>query len=759
MIFVDRNSVPLPMVFYSNELILARERLFDYYRKLAGGSQQRFSQPFEPAFQKELREDIAVLFHNKCAYCESVIQTTIAPGSVDHFRPKNGARGLKKESSLLHYWWLTYEWYNMNYSCLNCDRFKSTWFPVEGERAVIETPYEEIVHVEASLLVDPCNDAPEKHLVFEANGEVDFLTAKGKSTIEIFKLNRKELVSARKEVIGNLKVEWSTFQKLWVKARPTKAERDSIYGFSETWNNMFKGTSDRPYLATQRRYLSGILDNHKDILKFMATGILPERGQQVGKVSKVRNIESLTQETTAWVKSFNPSALAERERDVIGESIDLSSLKHVYLEKLSLRNFRCFSSLDIEFKQQGISLETVQNAEPWLLFLGENGVGKSSVLKAIAIALMGRHYLAKFPEHFSVEAILKKGEQEGSIALFLKGEAEPINVTFSAATGKVHTSLSKPITNLLGYGSFRVLPKGYMEPEYGRFNGIKTENLFNYSISLTDAHKWLLKISEANFAKAALTLKDLMLLGNEELIVRNKKGQKIFVQRDGHIYSIEELSDGFQSVYALAVDIMSSLIGDNVAFELAEGVVLVDEIGTHLHPRWKMQVIEQLRRSFPKIQFIVTTHEPLCLRGLRSGEAVVLIKDEGKNIVPITDLPDPAGMRADQLLTSEFFGLNSTIDPETEKLFTEYYAILSMEATDRTQEQKNRLHYLHEVIPKVKHLGDTFREDLVYYVVDELLAKKVKTEGLKMREDLKEEVKQRVIGLWDMLNEKEGLAP
>ena len=169
---------------------------------------------------------------------------------------------------------------------------------------------------------------------------------------------------------------------------------------------------------------------------------------------------------------------------------------------------------------------------------------------------------------------------------------------------------------------------------------------------------------------------------------------------------------------------METFVGEMTSFDLVEGMVIIDEIGTHLHPRWRMEVVERLRRAFPKIQFVVTTHEPLCLRGLRDGETVVLTKDSENEIIALTDLPDPSELRVDQILTSDFFGLKSTIDPSTEKLFDEYYSLLAIDDDKKTEEQKNRLLSLSVSIPKIKHLGDNLRDEIICYVVDELLAKK-----------------------------------
>ena len=234
---------------------------------------------------------------------------------------------------------------------------------------------------------------------------------------------------------------------------------------------------------------------------------------------------------------------------------------------------------------------------------------------------------------------------------------------------------------LAGYGSVRVLPKNGIKEEKRTRGLVKTLNLFDYSYSLTDAKKWLLKKrTSKEFGKIALTLKDLLLLDPmEDEIQQDLKENQVWILKNGKKQSLEQQSDGYKTVIALAVDIMAFFMRENVSFELAEGIVLIDELGTHLHPRWKMRIVTSLRTAFPKLQFIVTTHEPLCLRGLNEGEVVVLKRDyETREVETISDLPSPSDYRVDQLLTSEFFGLNSTSDPTVEATFNQYYRLLAL---------------------------------------------------------------------------------
>lgn len=58
----------------------------------------------------------------------------------------------------------------------------------------------------------------------------------------------------------------------------------------------------------------------------------------------------------------------------------------------------------------------------------------------------------------------------------------------------------------------------------------------------------------------------------------------------------------------MALDIVRNMVRKWGNLESSLGIVLIDEIETHLHPRWKMQVVSALRRAMPQVQFIFTTH-------------------------------------------------------------------------------------------------------------------------------------------------------
>ena len=98
----------------------------------------------------------------------------------------------------------------------------------------------------------------------------------------------------------------------------------------------------------------------------------------------------------------------------------------------------------------------------------------------------------------------------------------------------------------------------------------------------------------------------------------------------GEVAPWQELSDGFHVFLALVADIARRAVilneqdgGDAPA--LVEGVVLIDEIDLHLHPRWQRVVLDGVRRVFPKLQFVVTTHSPQVLSSAENRQVRHLV--------------------------------------------------------------------------------------------------------------------------------------
>jgi hypothetical protein len=294
---------------------------------------------------------------------------------------------------------------------------------------------------------------------------------------------------------------------------------------------------------------------------------------------------------------------------------------------------------------------------------------------------------------------------------------------------------------LIGYGATRLLPKKdlpYSEPINKQVN---IDNLFSYSSPLNDAHSWLRGISKKEFdTKVAPALFDLLDLKDNERVLRGKDG-KLKVKYANGSFDLEKTSDGYQAIIALACDIIKTLSVNPSGYHNANGIVLIDELGNHLHPRWRMKIAQALRLTFPKLQFIVTTHEPLCLRGLLKNEVTVLLSDAKREVFAIDHqlLPDHTLMRVDELLTSDFFGLINIFDRDTQIKFDEYYKLLSIPKSKRSADEVDKIQVLNRFFAAHEMPGSSPRAQAVYQIINEEFSSKLIESDFKAKSVLKKE--------------------
>jgi hypothetical protein len=143
-------------------------------------------------------------------------------------------------------------------------------------------------------------------------------------------------------------------------------------------------------------------------------------------------------------------------------------------------------------------------------------------------------------------------------------------------------------------------------------------------------------------------------------------------------------------------------------------------------------------------------HEPLCLRGLFDREVDRITRVNGTVLRQTIDR-SPSNYRIDQLLTSEFFGLESTIDPEIDGEFQHYYHLLSL--SELTAEQESERERLRKRLITEGVLGYTRRDQMVYEAIDRYLADR-RTKSASADEQraaqLKQETMDKVKEIWDL---------
>lgn len=732
MITIDRDRVSKPAILDSSHARRAWDLAAAFFRRpFKERVQERFSFDDKLLRDSRLEEALRTLFYGKCAFCESPIEA-YGSISIGHFRPK--VRTVDVDGALFpdHYWWLAYDWSNLYIICPMCSKLKGSRFPIRGPRCPLEAGGEEL-RAEEPLLLDPCQDDPADHLVFGEDGTVASDTERGRVTIEVFGLNREDLVAARAAQVQWLRERWEVLRLHLERGEPVP-EGLALEALSDP---------AQPYAGICRQFLAEWVQSIAPPTTRGVEELAVEPFAKGIEIPKAVPTQEARQETFEKFQAYQTAqddySLEDRAHE------ERYFLRTRMIERVEIRNFRVIQELALQVSTgQG-------DRAPWLMLLGENGTGKSSVLQAMTLALVGDKYRAMLP--IGPAEVLRYGAEEGSVRVFLSGSADPIELAFRRDVSQFESNRLEPQVLLLAYGATRLLPRAGVEPAAGT-EYARVDNLFNPFVPLKDATDWLLGLPEESFQSIARALKDLLSLADRDRLVRHVgPPARVEVETLGITVPLEQLSDGYQSVLALATDVMAVMLDRWKAMDVAEGIVLLDEIGAHLHPRWKMRIVKSLRQVFPRVQFIVSTHNPLCLRGLLEGEVTVMRRGAGGQIVALTDLPPVEGLRVDQLLTSEHFGLDSTVDPQIDEMFEEYYRLLA--ARERSQAEEERLAELKARLEKLDLLGTTRRERLALEAVDEYLAEEPRLVDPDRRRALKDETRSKVAEIWSRLERKE----
>ena len=139
--------------------------------------------------------------HDKCCYCEVKGGTK----EVEHYRPKGAvkeARGTKEKFP--GYYWLAYEWDNLLMSCGDCNRNKSSLFPLIDESRRVYNHHDNIED-EKPLIINPVKDDPRKHILYSRQEPIP-ITELGQKTIECLKLRNHNLQESRLRWLNILEI-------------------------------------------------------------------------------------------------------------------------------------------------------------------------------------------------------------------------------------------------------------------------------------------------------------------------------------------------------------------------------------------------------------------------------------------------------------------------------------------------------------------------------------------------------------------------
>lgn len=400
----------------------------------------------------------------------------------------------------------------------------------------------------------------------------------------------------------------------------------------------------------------------------------------------------------------------------------------MYVRWLGIDGFKLLRDFELDFTRDG---------EPrmWTVLVGRNGLCKTAILRALALAASGRDRANQLAQglHRSMRdardeqralTILGKfgfgemGERYGrhypgiadGMAARLQTRLELLpdrqifegsswyGPTFRRGSGLMRqasdASQQDPLEQIrasspirphwltVAYGTNRSLPTPLSAKAPDDISHDRVASIFNNSPLIgtgfadlfddNSARTYAAVLKKAMLAHAEMlpAVTDVSLHGRggvntaDRLVMSHR-----FTVRSGETREIRLpatwLSQGYQAAIAWLADLVGQVLWEANAAgkdgnidpeeEEMEGLVLVDELDLHLHPTWQVGFIPALKQTFPRLQFVVTTHSPMLLAGLEADEVVMLEEDPRTgNVIWQKEERPPKLLTATQLLERYF---------------------------------------------------------------------------------------------------------
>lgn len=349
-----------------------------------------------------------------------------------------------------------------------------------------------------------------------------------------------------------------------------------------------------------------------------------------------------------------------------------------FLTEIKIDNFKIFNYLQF----------TV--SEHFNIILGRNGLGKTSLLQAITLGLLPLDNIDKsnnFEDYINMlhsddksELVLSWGEEYRRVYIFKNelNEEEYINfpqklilaygvnlntnpeLDHSEIVGKILYGNALPYSTKSIFSDYStnfhdpliileklVLAKnGSNSESIDKIIGLILNTLNHYLSLIEESGKIRLESISVNSHSAEPAKSGTMKSRDRLVKYILKEFDFRFIDINGNLLETRHLSEGYRDHILLVTDILIRILAarneifgkDEVEvtesfFKEVNGVILIDEFDRHLHPVWQRKLLSRFKEDFPKIQFILTTHNPMSILDRDGDEILELQEDEEKKII------------------------------------------------------------------------------------------------------------------------------
>lgn len=370
-----------------------------------------------------------------------------------------------------------------------------------------------------------------------------------------------------------------------------------------------------------------------------------------------------------WLSNkFNNSQikLSKLEIDNIKEYLQINNRYYTptgYLSSFLFKNFLGIKST---------SIKNLPTDAPWIFITGENGFGKTSILRAIASGLFGEVFLSDkntFEGLSITGSTMVSSEEYENTKISLK-----VTTRYSLSDKNVKTynypkkSKASFYRNICAYGASRL---DTYENDDSHKSEIKNPilSLYKTSVSLRNIEHYLKlwahnkdKVISQKFDHTKSILEELL----DGITIEVTPSSRVwYKEKDFGRIQFHQLASGYRSLIAMVGDIIIRMFEaqpDVINPAEFEGVVIIDEVDLHWHPKWQRKLPGLLSNLFPKIQFIASTHSPIPLLG--APEKSVFLKvnrteEEGITVQRLTKMEkEMKNLLPNIVLTSSVFDMD-----------------------------------------------------------------------------------------------------
>ena len=417
------------------------------------------------------------------------------------------------------------------------------------------------------------------------------------------------------------------------------------------------------------------------------------------------------------------------------------------LDKISITNMRLVGE-----DARELNIDSAKNV---LILLGDNGFGKTTILDAIATTMAP--YSAQFPgiadyqlsdldvhinrhgrrsKYLTINAEFSDNGVTMTSVRYRKGTQNPPKANYEQLK---QAAIAKKDAILAGEADVQLPIFAYYGTGRGQFQVPERRRGFQQAFERWDCYKSAInpetdfkrffgwfdlmedqerrdreKLWDKNYKSPVLEAVrkalDEIVEGYKNPRIETRPLRFIMdrIDEDGskHELRIEQLSEGYKIVIAMVADLAARMAEANPEMENplnTSGIVLIDEVDLHLHPKWQREILIQLTKVFPNLQFIVSTHSPVIVVGAAEIAQVVNLNtindDENlhQNGIQVSNVG--------QVLLSDLFGLEYLYSPEWDDKIKERNVILAK--NELAPEDEVRLAQLDEALKGLTSLQDS----------------------------------------------------